>query len=302
MLKRFLDDGPPGTPDGVTPFFVEVGAAPTAGNAPYPPGSIARFGTTYYLQRGTLSAPVWSVLATVLAGTAGTDYAQGFLRDVYRARALAALSLSAGDVTVVDLFDDFVNQSMQSTAPTGWTSTLAGSGAVGAPVTGLGGGLIRVDSGATAGSTAEVSSNSQLPGNLTTTPWFLAVRMRLAFTPNADSAAGVGWRNEAANKTIQVGNLSALNPTNYIVQYDGNQGGSALDLGLALDLTFHIFEFWTLGDGTLRARADGGTTVTAAMVSAPADFGRILVRSRNNGSAAARPFDVDWVFSMTKRS
>jgi hypothetical protein len=74
MLKRYLDDGPPGSPDGVTPVFVEVGAAPTAGNAPYPPGSIVRFGTTYYLQRGTLAAPVWSALSTVLAGIAGTDY------------------------------------------------------------------------------------------------------------------------------------------------------------------------------------------------------------------------------------
>jgi hypothetical protein len=98
VLKRFLDDGPPGVPDGVTPFFVEAGAAPTAGNAPYPPGSIIRFGTTYYLQTGTLAAPVWTSLATLItpavlallttgllkntagvlsAAVAGVDYSKG---------------------------------------------------------------------------------------------------------------------------------------------------------------------------------------------------------------------------------
>jgi hypothetical protein len=80
VLKRFLDDGPPGTPDGVTPFFVEAGAAPTAGNAPYPPGSIVRFGTTYYLQSGTLAVPVWTSLATLITPSVLALLSTGILK------------------------------------------------------------------------------------------------------------------------------------------------------------------------------------------------------------------------------
>jgi hypothetical protein len=81
MLRHYLDGSPFPTPDGLTPFFVEAGAAPTAGNAAYPPGSIVRFGTTYYLQTGTLAAPVWTSLATLITPTVLALLSTGLLKN-----------------------------------------------------------------------------------------------------------------------------------------------------------------------------------------------------------------------------
>jgi len=77
MLRKFLDGGPPGMPDGSTPFFLEVGAVPTAANAPYPSGSIARFGSTYYWQSGGPdAAAVW--VPFPIAGASGVTASQMF--------------------------------------------------------------------------------------------------------------------------------------------------------------------------------------------------------------------------------
>lgn len=44
--------------DGRTPTFIETGAAPSS-SLVLPPFSVARYGTTYYAQLGTLAAPSW---------------------------------------------------------------------------------------------------------------------------------------------------------------------------------------------------------------------------------------------------
>jgi hypothetical protein len=313
---------PPAFPDGVHPVFVEVGAVPTAGNAPYPPGSIARFGTTYYLQRGTLAAPVWSALSSVVAqdlsaltglakltagvfsaGAAGVDYAvPDGVRGLYLPIGLALATLS-NDANLSVFFDDFLLAASTS-SPAPWLFGNGGSGAIATNAVGtLGGGWWRLNTGATASSSAIIRSTSGLIGPPGTKKWWAAWRFAMNTAITAQTIAYAGLLNLAFNKTIGIGVFGAASTVNFQLQYDGNETGSFVSTGVAIDTSVHLVEMWGVGDGKVHARMDGGADLGATtMAAAPTDSMCLQAGARNGTDAVARQIDLDWTMALASRA
>lgn len=321
IVEQFLRLPGPATPDGVRPLFTEVGAAPTPTNCVLPPGSIVRFGTTYYLQRGTLTVPAWSVISTLVAqdlsaltgiakltagvfsaATADTDYSRPIgPPGVYRARALSFLSLAASDATVGEFFDDFVVLG-NAAAIYNWTPGVAGSGSVSCLTAAVGGGQPTLSTGATGGSARDCNGSIGVVANVSTGKAYVAFRFKIGTAVDAAALLGAGFDNAADNKTIQVGFFGPLNAANFVLQYDGFNAGSSVDLGVAVDTNYHVAEVYVKGDGKCYGRIDGGAEFSATMASAPADYVKAYICCRNGATAANRTLIVDWYYSMFVRT
>lgn len=234
---------------------------------------------------------------------AGTDYAlpQG-PRGLYLPVGLG-LSTLPNDANLAEFFDDFLLSAGATTAPPGWVFGNGGTGALAAQVAASGGGLIRTTSGATAGATAALQSTVGLIANISTKKWWMAWRLTVSTAITAQTMAYVGLLNLAANKTVSMGVFGASSIVNFVLQYDGNETGSFVSTGVAIDTAAHIIEMWGLGDGKVHARIDGGTDLGATtMSSAPADS--VYARScvRNGTDNVARQLDLDWVHVLAPRN
>jgi hypothetical protein len=82
--------------DGRTPTFIEVGAAPTAGaGLALPPGSIAKFGTSYYWKTSNAAATSWQVAPFIPSGGSAPADASYIVKTA-NATLSAAMSIVAG--------------------------------------------------------------------------------------------------------------------------------------------------------------------------------------------------------------
>lgn len=299
MLKSLLlDDAVPGTPDGVTPLFVEVGAAPTAANAAaYPPGSIARFGTAYYINIGSLTAPSWVQISTLVSQT---DVALTGARAIYTRLGLAMSGL-ANDASLGDLWDDFDKAASASVIP-GWFRSNAGTGATATQVAGSAAGLVQFSTGVGANSREDWHALVGAIANVSTSRWYVAARLKVATAADAQAIVGFGLVNLAFTKTIIAGIAGGLDVAHFTVQYDGNFGaGSSLSLVTAPDTNIHVVELAGRADGKVYARLDGGTIVSATMAAAPADSMYPIFTTRNGAAGNVATQQVDWALGLFAR-
>jgi hypothetical protein len=85
-----------GWPDGITPGFIELGAAPTSGAGfQCPPGSVARVGSTYYLKVGS-SATAWILISSLALSPAYSSFRRNDLHQC------AGVQLGAGPADIAD--------------------------------------------------------------------------------------------------------------------------------------------------------------------------------------------------------
>jgi len=157
--------------------------------------------------------------------------------------------------------------------------------------------------------TTAINSNSEADSfganiiNCATKRWYVAMRFIPVTNPPTDSSFFLGFINNGNNRTIGAGYFGALNATNYVVQYDGNDTGSVLDLGVAKDnATIHVVEFYCQGDSKIRARIDQGAEVSATMASAPADSIHPQGQFRSGATNAVTSIDVDYALYMYPRT
>lgn len=218
---------------------------------------------------------------------------------IYLARGLT-LSGLPNDAALSWWFNDFVQENAAATI-FGWAPFNSGTGA---HVTGLAatsGGVVRVGTGATAGSISSASTVSGVVQSEATTRWYVAKRFRITTAVDAAALLNAGLSNFANNKTVMCGFNGALNATQFVLQYDGNFAGSAQSFGVAVDTAFHVFEMYSLGDSAIRARMDGGAEVSAVQASAPTDSMFLNFQARNGVTAADRRLEMDWFLSMSAR-
>jgi hypothetical protein len=226
--------------------------------------------------------------------------------DFMLARAISLIGGAIGDPkNVAWVFDDFLECASSPTIPLGWNFSQAGSGAGDLRgVTDEGGGVYQQTTGATAASFALAQTEAPAIRNAGTVPWYFAVRAKIttAVTPQTILWGGLVNTN-AGTISIAAGFFGALHATNFVVQYDGNEAGSFVNLGVAADTAFHVFEMWSTGDGKLHCAIDFGPDLgNVTMSAAPATSMAPRMIARNGTDAVARIRRTDWVAVMCKRT
>lgn len=217
-----------------------------------------------------------------------------------RNRMLGLLGLGSFDSTIADHFDDFVLATASNVVPS-WQPSPSGSGVIVTAVTGAGAGIVRADTGATAGSQMLMIGTVGQVSNVTTTKHYQRWRFRVPTTPDAQSKLLMGLFNQANNKTITVGFYGGLNASNWILQDDGVLTGTATDLGVAKDTSIHIVELYGVGSTTIFARLDEGAAVSHVMAAAPSDFCMPIWGALNGTTAATQKIEVDYCYTAFQR-
>lgn len=223
------------------------------------------------------------------------------LDEFLRSRAASLIGIGS-DFKNVDFFMDDLDRCTGG-VPVGWTASIAGTGAGAVNLTDEGGGVHQATTGATAASHAYYVGGAPLIRAVGTVPWYHACRFKITTAVTAQSQLYCGLRDVTTTKTLAPGFWGALNAANFVVQYDGNEAGSIINLGVAVDTAYHVFEMWGLGDSKLHAAIDygpdlGGVTMSAA----PANACELTRRVFNGTDAVARTMRLDWVSVMARRT
>jgi len=213
-----------------------------------------------------------------------------------RGQSLAGLSADSGWA-----FDDFTQEGSE-TVPLGWLKSPAGTGTTHSQVAGVGGGAVRLTSGATANSIIELFGQSGIISNITTSRWYCAGRCRVQTVPDAQTVATIGVADFALTNGITVGFIGAMDATHFVLQFDGLRGGTKVSFTAGIDTAFHTFEMWGTGSAVVNAMIDGGGQISGTQAAAPADSIQQYLECRNGTTAANQNLDVDWYFVMGARS
>jgi hypothetical protein len=227
--------------------------------------------------------------------------------DFVQRRALAKIGRSVGSVqNVAWIFDDLLTNNSSPTIPGGWNVSFSGTGAGDMRgVTDEGGGYYQQTTGATAASFALAQAESPCIRNAGTSPWYFATRSKLTTAVTAQTTAWGGLVNtNAGTISIAAGFFGALHATNFVVQYDGNEAGSFVNLGVAADTASHIIEMWSNGDAKLHCSFDfsAADLCNVTMSLAPTTSMAPRMIARNGTDAVARTRRTDWVAMMCKRT
>jgi hypothetical protein len=227
------------------------------------------------------------------------------LPDFILQRAISLVGGPMGDPrNVAPFFDDFWGSVVGNPISPGWRQPApAGTGAGSFVVAGGAGGVHQLTTGATAASSISNVTDSPAIFTVSGAPWYCAHRSKITTAVDAQAIVYGGLQNSAANKTLAAGFFGALSAANFVVQYDGNEAGSFVDLGVAVDTAFHIFEMWGVGDGKIHCAIDyGADKGGAAMAAAPADYCYAIRMIKNGATAAARTVVGDWFAMVAKRT
>jgi hypothetical protein len=213
----------------------------------------------------------------------------------YQARALSLLGLAAVDKNFLFDFDDF-DKAHLTTDQTGWQKAVVGTGTLSTRVSGTRGGVHLASTGATTGGVTDVQNLSVIVSDLSADKWYMAWRQKMTTTVAAATRAHSGFLNIAATRTIQVGVFGASSTVNFRLQYDGMAAGSFLDLGVAIDQSYHVFEVYGKGEGNnkIYVRTDEGAELSVTAASNPTDgmflWGEVINGADNVNYAIQRDF------------
>ena len=212
-------------------------------------------------------------------------------------RALDLLDIT--DTSTVDqAWQDFLDG---ATGPAGWVASVGVTGAVAPAMTAVAGGVVEFKTGATNGSSAggwpgAASNATPIVDSVTGSKWCLTLRFKLTTAIDAQATLVAGLVNNAVNKTITFGFCGALNTDNFVVQYDGFRGGTAVDTGESVDTDWHIVDIYGKGDGKYYWRFDGSAESSAITpASAPTDAMGNHIAALNGTTNANRSIYVDYM-------
>lgn len=260
--------------DGATPIFEMSGAAP---DSTYlrPPGSIVRFGTSYYWQVGTLSAPVWVALSSTEsaagAPTGGLALAATALDVVSRWRGDAQRALSLTPATLQ--FQDY--QHARGTTGTGASVFLVGSGARTGTTKGVrltNGAAAAANNGVNLGYGFVVTASSVLSVLAGAAKWWLRTSMSVvggAAAIGAASRIGIGGTTDMvnplpANRSLMAGVVGNVSVANFAA---AGTAGVAMDSGVAITADIREVTIWNDGASTFLSVADRTGVLLASPVT-----------------------------------
>jgi hypothetical protein len=224
-----------------------------------------------------------------------TTFAATMPRYLQRGQTLAGL----GPDTAYE-WEDFFQLPAPGGSVGGWTATIVGTGTISATTSGFRH-TWRIGSGATGSSTAQLRGGGNDVASTSTDRFYVVSRFKVATAITAQTMAYVGLWDSGASNSVTMGVIGALNTTNFIVQHSGMEGGSSIDLGVAINTNFHVFEAWGRGTTQLCGRVDNAAVVCGTQSSAGTNMMPVVV-VRNGTDAVARNLDVDWLLLATGRT
>jgi hypothetical protein len=266
-VSTILLPRPPALPDGVTPTFEEIGAAPTAAWV-RPPGSIVRFGTTYYWQAGSLTEPDWQPFPF------GADLRAALLAE-------AADDLNVTQSSLLFDFHPFATRGIAGLLPVTNSGSIVNTQPLMTRASTVGG------AGAFAWAVAG-TNHTGYPRAATTgaaTKWWIKARLKIPTITSlvAASRIGVGFTTTGGPQQLMgiVGSVSTAN----FAAFGANSG-------VAIDAALHDHKMWR--DGTNgNYRVDTNATVQG-VTAVGGDSAAALLNADLTGEVAAR--DVDAVY------
>jgi hypothetical protein len=216
-------------------------------------------------------------------------------------------SAIGGPQNVAWLWDDFTGNQNSTALPAFWNSSNTGSAADSLQGIGdEGGGVQQITTGATAASRADRLTNAPMVQNANTKPWYFAVRMKITTAVTAQTKLYAGLLDASVGaQAITAGFHGSLHATNLVVQYDGSEAGSIVNLGVAADTAFHVYEVWGRGDSKLHCSIDLSSTDICAgvtMATGITTSGSLRREAVNGTDAVARSVRFDYIALMAKRS
>lgn len=227
----------------------------------------------------------------------GTDYSAALAREYYMSLAMSRCGVASGDKAFGFGFEDFDSTASTVITPRRFNGA-AGSGAMSTRVANSKGGIVQITTGATAGSLLDMHAYEALIDNLTTQKWWIGHRQAVTTAVTAATTAASGAENVAGTKTIVAGVMGNGGgaATNFSLQYDGSFATSFLDLGVAIDTAFHLFEIYSKGESNnkIYVRVDEGSELSVTAASSPTDSVYLVSRMANGGDAVARTMQIDF--------
>lgn len=243
--------------------------------------------TASYIKTGTASTAWEPIGAGSLAGGATRVGAL-----TARAAAVTAISPSLLTCSVADW------QVSHPVAPN-YVVTVVGSASSASTLTNVGGVAV-FSTGATANSTLLITINGAVQlGPPTTSPFYYAHRMAVSTAIDANTQIGIGLHDT----TFGTGLLWGICGASSTIRYTFNRGVGAFPCGGTVVITattstantFHLFELWGLGDGSVHAAIDG-TEISGSPFNTgiPAANAMLRMDFRNGATAANRAFIHDY--------
>jgi hypothetical protein len=257
---------------------------------------------------------------TAIAALTTTTFGRALLALADQSALLGAAGLSGDFYTYCDKatvclattnlwhwWDDFDETAAGSTGPLGWVQD-ANNATFATFNTGSteSGGIEYSTIPAIATSRANLYIKAQLfsVGNK---DLYVAVKQKCTTALGTNQIFGMSITDTSlVANSFGMGFMNSLNPNNFIVAYGGSwlTGGvtTAIDLGVAKDTAYHVWEIWTRGTD-LFARLDGGGTFTAVGVAGgwgtkSAGVLSVLV---NGAAGAAMGRETSWILARGVR-
>lgn len=223
-------------------------------------------------------------------------------------RALSKIgSAIGGPQNVAWFFDDFIGNQNSTALPAFWNTSNTGSATDALQsLNDEGGGVVQVTTGATANSRADRLMNSPMVRNPQTTAWYLAFRQKITTAVTAQTRIYTGILDASVGSiNIAAGFFGSLSAANFVVQYDGGETGSFVDLAVAVDTAYHTFEMWGgTGDNKLHCSIDLSSVdkCNVTLLAAPTISMSGRREAFNGTDAVARTVRHDWFAIMAKRN
>jgi hypothetical protein len=245
------------------------------------------------LTTGLLKHSVSGSVSTPATAVAGTDYVAPFgPHQTYREIGLALLGISRANAW--EIFENFMAMPGTSAPPAAWQAvSSSGSSSASNQVSGTQA-LSRIASGSSASGQRDQATQVYM-GHQGTNAWYYAARFKINASPDSQAKIVQAVTTPGGN-TVGIGFMGPISTTNFVAYRDGTlTSGTSLGNLAAVDTSYHVFEMWCAGDGVLKARIDGGSTLTGSQSSAATDM-YVYHTVRNGTTAADRQMDRNWVY------
>lgn len=243
-----------------------------------------RNAVTNVLEFSNDNGTTWTTIGS--GGSAGSS-----ILDVVKARVLSLLGPTVDSYS----FTDFENDQW-------YAGAISGSG-VTPTLTLDAGGVLQLDSSATASSRSTISAHGAsttalaLVGNQQTSKWYFRGRIQVATAIDAAASCGI-WLSlhDFTNPYVFFGVLGSVSTGFFIGQVVNNAGTTVNTVSaVAIDTAWHTFEAWN--DGTTMSFAiDGAVVGTQPATNLGTLTGAPYAWASNGAAAASRKLKLDKLF------
>jgi hypothetical protein len=133
-----------------------------------------------------------------------------------------------------------------------------------------------------------------------TAKWWMPIAFKLSTTPDAQTTALIGLQGYSG-KTYMFGVVGGTSTTNFVIQHGATHAGTITATASVINATWNVAELWSMGDGKIYGRVNGGATVSATYGSVSTEYGGPEIFIANGTTAAAQTLHTDFIGCLSVR-